>query len=251
MTEATNEDFSADSASKYEDQRRRVQQIVNQMEVDIARGQAVLEQVGHIVSMRLTLQGLNGIDKRVLQPARELGFNLTFTPPVDIPAYAPNDVDALRDETLALAHAVIGRRVDEYEKPRTTHPVTLAQLVSGDLRGALKFSPAIRGMSVIGHYLFTDLDEFDGGRGAMVQGKPMRQVSRINIEAMGMSSALVRPQNMLLPDMSQTITLPGIDEWSIGRLAVIGVEAREARIDQKILQTMFAGVQVDRIFSGV
>lgn len=115
----------------------------------------------------------------------------------------------------------------------------------------MKFSRAIRGMSAIGHYLFTDLDEFDGGRGAMVQGKQMRQVSRINIEAMGMSSALVRPQNMLLPDMSQTITLPGIDEWSIGRLAVIGVEAREARIDQKILQTMFAGVQVDRIFSGV
>lgn len=251
MTDAANENFNGNFISEHERQLSKIKQVVDQVKLDIAPKQAVFEQVGHIVFIRRVLQELHGIDTHTLQPARELGFNLTFTPPVDIPAYAPADDDSLRDETLALAHAVIGRRVEEYERPPTTHPATLAQLASGDIRGALKFSPTIRGMSAIGYYLFTDLDEFDGGRGAMVQGKPMQQVKRINIEAMGISSVLVRPPKMLLPDMSQTITLPEIDEWSIARLAVIGVEAKEAKIDTKRLQPIFAGMKVDRIFSGV
>lgn len=193
MSEAKH-DGGADIVDEYERLRALANRFLNQVETNIAQNKGILSQAASVARVSMVLQELYQLDDRSLKPARLRGFNLEFTPPVDIPVYALNDQNALRDETLALAHAVIGRRVDEYNRPRSLHPVSLEQLAAGDVRGAFEFSSAIRSMSTIGHYLFTDLDEFDENRGAMVQGRPMNQVGKIDIQAAGASVMLIRPR---------------------------------------------------------
>lgn len=207
-----------------------------------------LEQAGAIGTLSRMFGTLKDLDDTVLKPIREAGIlTFDFHPPVEIPIHTPKAIETIDDDDFNLAITLIGSHVGETMIGNHMSVATKDQVIGNIVMGAGMIKPAVVDISHIGFMLYQLLDEFDHS-GAMINGKPMDTVRAINIQASGPSFLLTRPKILRTEAMTNTLTLPEIDEWRIRRLAVVGSMANDANLDKEALQSLLEGIQLDPIF---
>lgn len=236
---AGDEDFSGSSLVK-----NLLERVRNQVHF----ANETLEQAGALGTLSRMFGTLKDLDNTVLKPIRDAGIlTFDFHPPVEIPIHTPKAIKTIKDDEFNLALTLIGSHVGETMIGNHTSVATQDQVIGNIVMGAEMIKPAVVDISHIGFMLYELLDEFDHS-GAMINGKPMDTVRAINIQASGPSFLLIRPKILRTEAMTNTLTLPEIDEWRRRRLAVVGSMAQDAKLDKEAMTRLLEGIQLGPIF---
>ncbi len=225
-----------------------IKNFLHNVEMQVGFNMELLEQAGSVANISHMLQALKDLDKGPLGAYKQLNiFSFEFHPPVDIPVHTEKAIKTIKDKEFDLALAVIGEHVGQFMDQSVGKPALPEQILASHIAGVTLIQPAVVSLSNIGYMMFKELDEFDH-TGAVINGKPMETVKGINITDAGQSFVWIRPEILRTDAMVNTLTLQEIDEWRISRLKVVGSMAQESRADSLSLQSIFAGVQIGRIF---